>query len=454
MLKDKELALADFGTYILQGRIVPEHQAPHYVRWVRRFLDFDNPKPGQSLRDRVQIFREQLESDPRWTEWHVGQAINALRLYFLNYLKSEHWQTRNDVAKLRDEQGRVDAAEAIRRFREALRLRHYSYRTETTYVDWVERYFTYTRKESSDQRPTVSPETARDYLAHLALRRHVSSSTQNQAFQAILCFCREVLDLDLGDMRDAVRAKRGQRLPVVLSVQETIELLNKMAGTSRLMAWLIYGGGLRVSECCRLRVKDIDEENDLLFVRAGKGDKDRSTLLAKSAKPILAEHLRDIRKIYDQDRAAGVAGVYMPDALDRKYPSASTDWGWFWVFPSPSLSADPRASVIRRHHISDVAIQRAVKDASRKAQLAKPVSVHTLRHSFATHLLLNGVDIRQIQEYLGHSKVETTMIYTHVIKDYRNPVRSPLDMLQTSPEVRNGTPCDGSSAQSFHQVVS
>jgi integron integrase len=227
----------------------------------------------------------------------------------------------------------------------------------------------------------------------------------------------------------AARAKRGERLPVVLSVPETAALLGTMQGTPRLMAGLIYGGGLRVSECCQLRVKDVDFDQGLVFVRSGKGDNDRSTLLAEVGREELRAHLRKSEAQHQADRQAGLAGVWMPDALDRKYPNAGRELGWFWVFPSQTLSVDPRAGVVRRHHVSDSVIQKAVKVAAQAARIHKPVSVHTLRHCFATHLLLNGVDIRQIQEYLGHANVETTMIYTHVVKDLRNPARSPLDMI-------------------------
>jgi integron integrase len=210
-----------------------------------------------------------------------------------------------------------------------------------------------------------------------------------------------------------------------------------MRGTTRLMAGLIYGGGLRVSECCQLRVKDVDLAQGLVFVRTGKGDKDRSTLLAAALREELRAQLERCLALHRADRAAGLAGVWMPEALERKYPDAGRELGWFWVFPSHTLSTDPRAGVVRRHHVSDSVIQKAVRAAAREAHVHKPVSVHTLRHSFATHLLLSGVDIRQIQEYLGHANVETTMIYTHVVKDLRNPATSPLDLLQ-------GRPAEGS----------
>jgi integron integrase len=195
------------------------------------------------------------------------------------------------------------------------------------------------------------------------------------------------------------------------------------------MAELIYGGGLRVMECCRLRVQDVDFDNNLLRVRAGKGDKDRTTLLPQAVHESLRAHLIRVRTLFDQDRAAAVAGVHLPDALDRKYPNAGVEWPWFWVFPSRNLAIDPRSNVVRRHHVSDVAIQRAVGEAVRKADIPKHASVHTLRHSFATHLLLQNVDIRQVQELLGHAHVETTMIYTHVMKELRQAPRSPLDSL-------------------------
>jgi integron integrase len=207
-------------------------------------------------------------------------------------------------------------------------------------------------------------------------------------------------------------------------------VLDAMEGSARLMATLIYGGGLRVSECCELRVKDVDFDQGLLYVRAGKGGKDRATLLAAAVREPLRRHLTAVRAMHAADRKAGLAGVALPDAIERKYPRAGTELGWYWVFPSRSLSTDPRSGIVRRHHVSDSVVQKAVSAAAGRANIHKPVSVHTLRHSFATHLLLNGVDIRQIQEYLGHQNVETTMIYTHVVRELRSPAQSPLDILQ------------------------
>ena len=197
-----------------------------------------------------------------------------------------------------------------------------------------------------------------------------------------------------------------------------------------MMAEVLYGGGLRVMECCRLRVKDVDFDNELIFVREGKGGKDRSTLLAKSVKERLRAHLARVKELHERDLAAGAGEARLPDALERKYPDAGKEWGWQFVFPAKQLSVDPRGGKVRRHHVSDMLMQKAVKEAVAKAGIDKPVSVHTLRHSFATHLLLAGVDLRQIQDYLGHASVETTMIYTHVVKDLRMPATSPLDLLR------------------------
>jgi integron integrase len=296
---------------------------------------------------------------------------------------------------------------ALEQLRVRVRTRHYSYRTECTYADWVRRFLHYAAEQQGIPHPRVESEVVRDYLTHLAVRDRVSASTQNQAFCAILFLCREVLGLNVESVSPGVKAKRGERLPVVLSMPETVALLGAMSGTPRLMAALIYGGGLRVSECCELRIKDLDFDQGLVVVRRGKGDKDRSTLLAEVGRDELRAHLRTSELQHQADRHAGLAGVWMPDALDRKYPNAGRELGWFWVFPSRTLSTDPRAGVVRRHHMSDSVIQKAVKAA------------------------VNGVDIRQIQEYLGHANVETTMVYTHVVKEFRNPARSPLDIIHT-----------------------
>ena len=360
----------------------------------------------------------------------MRQAEQALRIYFVNFLDRPDWH-RQPASAVVDEQGRADPLAALEQLRLRLRGRHYSYRTEGSYADWARRFLSYAAEQQGAPHPKVDAAAVRNYLTHLAVRQRVSASTQNQAFSAVLFLCREVLGVTIEDLSGTPRARRGTHLPVVLSMPETAALLDAMTGTARIMAAVIYGGGLRVSECCELRIKDLDFDQGLVFVRSGKGDKDRSTLLAEAGRDELRDQLQKAEALHGADRGAGLAGVWLPEALDRKYPNAGRELGWFWVFPSASLSTDPRAGVVRRHHLSESVVQKAVKAAAARARIQNPVSVHTLRHSFATHLLLNGVDIRQIQEYLGHAHVETTMIYTHVVKELRNPARSPLDILRS-----------------------
>ncbi|MBM4340220.1 MAG: integron integrase [Deltaproteobacteria bacterium] len=315
--------------------------------------------------------------------------------------------------------------------RQALRIKHYSYRTERSYLEWVERFFDYTSKiKKKDVRAAgLDPDDVRDFLSYLAMTKKVSSSTQNQAFNALLFLFRDVLKAELGDMSKTVRAKRGQKLPVVLSPEEIQSLFKHIKGLNLLVLQLLYGSGLRLLELARLRVKDIDFDQNLVFVRGGKGDKDRTTILPQTVKGMLKKHLDEVKQLHDKDLSGGYGEVYLPDALERKYPNAVKEWGWQYVFPSSKLSVDPRSGKIRRHHISEKTIQNAVKEAAQKAGIVKHASVHTLRHSFATHLLMNGVNIREIQNLLGHKHVETTMIYTHVIRDMISVPQSPLDSL-------------------------
>jgi len=426
-MRETESSLQQFGEFLLKRQLVRQSAAPYFVRWVRQFLA--RPASDEAVADQVRHFCDDLERAGGVLDWQVRQAEQALRIYFVNFLDRTDWH-RRPASIVADEKGRTIPLAALEQLRLRIRTRHYSYRTECSYVDWARRFFEYLVGQQGSPQPQVHAEAVRNYLTHLAVYRRVSASTQNQAMCAILLLCRDVLGLNPEGLSLTPRARRGSRLPVVLSIPETAALLAALRGVPRVMAGLIYGGGLRVSECCELRVKDIDFDQSLVFVRGGKGDKDRSTLLAESGRDELRAHLRDNERLHTGDREAGLAGVWMPDALDLKYPNAGRELGWFWVFPSRTLSTDPRAGVVRRHHLSESVIQKAVHAAAVAAKIHKPVSVHTLRHCFATHLLLNGVDIRQIQEYLGHANVETTMIYTHVVRELRNPARSPADLLQ------------------------
>ena len=266
------------------------------------------------------------------------------------------------------------------------------------------------------------------FLTHLAVRRKVSASTQNQALSALLFLYRHVLDCELGDL-DAVRAKRPKRLPVVLSRGEVLRLLDKLEGVPKLVATLLYGAGLRLNEALRLRVKDLDFSFHQITVRSGKGDKDRVTVLPALLEEPLQHHLRQVRRLHESDFARGLGRVYLPNALAQKYPNANTEWAWQYVFPSETHSMDRESGELRRFYTSPRTVQRAVKQAVRAAGISKPASCHTLRHSFATHLLIGGYDIRTIQELLGHRSVRTTMLYTHVLNRGGYGVQSPADTL-------------------------
>ena len=307
--------------------------------------------------------------------------------------------------------------------RDALRLKHYAYRTEQAYVAWIKRYILFYDKRHPAEMGTAEVEA---FLTHLAVKEHVAASTQNQALSALLFLYREVLHQELGPV-DALRAKRPKRLPTVLTKDETLRLIGCLSGTHQLMAKLIYGSGIRLMECLRLRVKDLDFEQRALIVRNGKGAQDRVTVLPDSLISLLQEHLQRVKALHEQDLAQGYGAVYLPDALARKYPNADKEWGWQYVFPANSLSQDPRSGVTRRHHLHESSLQKAIKEAARLAGIVKPVGPHTLRHSFATHLLEAGYDIRTVQELLGHKDVRTTMIYTHVLQRGGLAVRSPLD---------------------------
>lgn len=308
--------------------------------------------------------------------------------------------------------------------RDAIRLRHYSLRTEQTYVDWIRRFILFHRKRHPAQ---MGAEEIRQFLSHLACEREVAPSTQNQALNAIVFLYKQVLKLDPGQFSDFTRAKSRQSLPIVLTRQEASALIAALAPPWQLMARLLYGAGLRLMECMRLRVKDVDFGYRQLVVRSGKGAKDRVTLLPDSARESLKKQLDASRLLFDSDRRSGLPGVELPHALERKYPKAGASWGWFWVFPAPGLSVDPRSGVVRRHHLHETLLQRAVKAAVAAAAIEKPATPHTLRHSFATHLLESGYDIRSVQELLGHRELSTTMIYTHVLNKPGTSIRSPAD---------------------------
>lgn len=308
--------------------------------------------------------------------------------------------------------------------RDSIRLKHYSRRTEDSYVTWIKRYILFHNK----RHPLVMgiPEIEA-FLTHLAVDQKVAASTQNQAFSALLFLYREVLKKDLEGPIDSIRAKRPKWLPTVLTKDEERRVIGFLSGSHRLMTQLLYGSGLRLMECVRLRVKDLDFAQRQIIVRDGKGMEDRITMLPDSVIIPLQEHLQHVKRLHEEDLARGYGSVYLPFALERKYLNANREWIWQYIFPSDRISKDPRTGIVRRHHVDESNLQRAVREAARLAGLSKRVTCHTFRHSFATHLLQSGYDIRTVQELLGHKDVKTTMIYTHVLQRGGLAVRSPLD---------------------------
>ena len=424
-----EFRSADFGKYLLESKMVAAGKEKFMVHWTRKFFEYRLRYPQIIWSDLLPLYIKELDNTGSYKDWQIRQADQAVRLYFSNFLKSTSPKILHGATSTVNNP--TPQKVALQNFQEALRLRNYALRTERTYLNWVVQYFRFckTKNPSLSDNSPCSVDLVRDFLAYLVMTKNVSASTQNLAFNSILMFFRLVFNQDLGDLKNTVRARTGQKLPVVLSVNETKKLLESVKGTTGLMLKIIYGGGLRVNECCSLRIKDIDFDQSLVTIRDGKGGKDRTTLLPASLTSELRSHIAKVLTLHDKDLTEGYGAVWLPHALDRKYPDAPTQKAWQYLFPSANRSIDPRSNIIRRHHVSDSTLQRAVKVAIKKAGIHKHASVHCLRHSFATHLLLNGVDLRQIQELLGHSKVETTMIYTHVVKDMRNPVASPFDLL-------------------------
>jgi integron integrase len=310
--------------------------------------------------------------------------------------------------------------------REAIRVRHYSIRTEEAYVAWIRRYILFHQKRHPLE---LGCAEINRFLSQLAVEDNVSPSTQNQALAALLFLYTKVLEAPIGTLGELVRARKPRKLPVVMTREEVEKVLGLLSGTPWLMAMLLYGSGLRLLECLRLRVKDVELTMNQILVRDGKGDKDRITMLPVCLKEKLKEHLKKVKALHEKDLREGFGRVYLPHALNEKYPNAEREWAWQYVFPAPKLSTDPRTGVVRRHHQHELRLQRAIKEAVRKSGIPKPITCHTFRHSFATHLLEDHHDIRTIQELLGHKDVNTTMIYTHVLNRGGRGVRSPADRI-------------------------
>lgn len=350
----------------------------------------------------------------------------------VSYARSMSFPHTEGTAGPRDGKSSTGDGESLplmERLRRTIRRRHYSCSTEKAYCAWVRRFILFHGKRHPQD---LGADEIAGFLSHLAVERRVAARTQNQALHAILFLYAHVLRIELPRVQGIAPAKTTRRLPVVLTPAEVAKVLDHLDGVHRLMATLLYGSGMRLMECCRLRVKDVHFESNSITVRAGKGQKDRMVMLPGSIRQELEDHLRRVRRLHAQDLRAGAGWVELPNALARKYPDAGREWAWQWVFPATRGYVDRETGERRRHHLHESVLQRAVAQAIRAAGIAKPASCHTLRHSFATHLLEDGYDIRTVQELLGHKDVSTTMIYTHVLARGPGGVRSPADNLPTT----------------------
>jgi len=434
---------------------IEEPKQIYYVRWVRSFQRQAQLAEGAVDLPEIQKFVDVLRDREDGEDWKVLQCAKALKLWYQQVEQADwarDWKIQLPVVgrSSREIRARSDAeldalaeryagksdegdlperfVEFMREFRGACRSGQLALRTEDKYCNWVERFLIFEKPNSRD---ALEPDQARQFLDYLAVKRRVSKASQDQALSALLFLFRSVLKRELGELGKVRRGAARRKLPVVLTPDEVQRLLGELKGEHGLMGKLLYGAGLRLMECVRLRVGEVDFERKTITVRSGKGNKDRVTVLPESLVPPLQAHLTGVRDQFEKDMQAGIDGVYLPPQVEKKYPGAAREWAWQYVFPHRKISRDPRSDQMRRHHVIENSLQSAVKKAARRAAIPKNVSCHTLRHSFATHLLESGTDIRTLQELLGHADVSTTMIYTHVLNRPDISVRSPLDKIES-----------------------
>ncbi len=441
-----EIRFVAWAQVLAQSQL-PERQRRSWEITLRWYLSFCRRGRASVTVQSARDFIAWAQSEKNPQPWQIEEWKEAINWFFREAkVAAKGIQTMTPATKVRnptfDAQHSTPRAskeksgpEPVRRhetpawktaFLTVMRRRHYSYRTEQSYLVWLERFARFCR---SDDLASRGAEDIRAFLDGLALDQRLSASSQRQALNAVVFLLREVFGKELGDFADYQRAKVRTHAPSWLTPSEVKLLLEQLEDRWALLTCVAFGSGLRLMELLRLRVKDVDLEQEIITVRAGKGDKDRFTPLAHVVVEPLRGHLSRIRRLYEQDRQAGVAGVWLPDGLERKYPKAGEEWPWFWVWPDDHLSLDPRSGVQRRHHVSDRLFQMKIKEAGGKARLNKRVTPHVLRHSFASQALDGGTDIRTLQELLGHKSVETTMIYTHVMQRPGLGVKSPLDRI-------------------------
>ncbi|MEW6602424.1 MAG: integron integrase [Nitrospirota bacterium] len=436
---------------LLEKKRMHRKNVQWYVNWVQQFARYVKGKRlGTCTLEDVTSFIEHLAGKDNIKSWQIEQVKNALFVIYKE-LFSASWalQIKQVHPSLHPSDAEAGASVPIEgppsgilhkashhpeldrtykdlfeTLRTEIRVRHYSIRTEQAYEQWIRRFLYFSRLKPVEEMKAAD---VRRYLEYLAVNRQVAASTQNLALNALVFLFDHVLKQELGTIGDFERARRPRRLPGVLTHEEANRLIEKLPGMLGLMSGLLYGSGLRIMECVRLRVKDIDFDRHQILVRDGKGQKDRITMLPKRYHVPLKEHFGSVRNLHQEDIAKGYGYAYLWPSFERKYPNAPKEWIWQYVFPSGNLSVDPRSGKVRRHHVHESALQRAVKKAAEDTGINKKVSCHTLRHSFATHLLESGYDIRTVQELLGHADVSTTMIYTHVLNTPGLAVRSPVD---------------------------
>lgn len=404
--------------YLKEIKQIPDKKLVYYNNWLSKYLDYAKINNIDYLNPKnINIFLNEFSKN--YEQWQLDQAKEAIGLFYFFKKKYENTTINN---KKYIKQWLFIQNEIIR----LLRLKQRSLKTEKSYLSWIKRFSIFLDYPNPEE---LSENDIERFLSHLVIERNVAQSTQNQAFNAIIFLYKNLLNKEISGLNRLIKSKKRKNLPVVFSKDEIKRLIYNSEGLIKLIISLMYGSGIRLQECLNLRIKDIDFERNTISILAAKGDKDRQTLLAQEIKPDLRDHINSIKKFFSKDREDNINGVWLPNAIERKYPNAAKEWKWFWLFPSESLSIDPQTNIVRRHHFHPSTLQRAFKKTLNKAEIIKQASFHTLRHSFATHLLENSYDIRTVQELLGHSNLQTTMIYTHIAKKNLLGVKSPFDSI-------------------------
>lgn len=434
--------LPEFQDFLLNNGLVHEQYVPYYAQWVTKFLSFSERETASDDNSLVDNFLHSVQLENKILSWQVRQAEEAVQLYVHKFINNKAmleaknsedvWKDIPDIQSILEETTRL------------LRIKKYAFSTERLYLDWIKRFFSYLQESrnmangssvvilENPAAETITPEHLdhegfKDFLSYLANDQKVSASTHNQAFDALLFLFREVLRKDVHDLPRALRVKREKKLPVVLTVDEVWAVFQQLSGQNLLIANLFYGSGLRLMELASLRIRDIDFESDQILVRNSKGETERTTILPKTVKNPLFTHISRVKELYDNDIAAGYGEVSLPVDLELNSLCTGFEWDWQYAFPSSRLSLEPGSGKIRRQHLSDKAIQMAIGNAVKKAGITKNATVHTLRHSFAAHLLMNGVKVREVQGLLGHKSIARTQIYVHALRDMKKNLQSPLD---------------------------